>query len=125
MNSAWKSYGCIFVAGCLWGTNGLFVKLMQGAGSTSAYTGFVRIALSLLILTVITLVKEGPKAFKISKNTLILRTVRLGLSGTVQLCIQFRNQQSGRIFCMRHDLYGTCICKCNIVFFVPREIRTE
>ena len=50
MNSAWKSYGCIFVAGCLWGTNGLFVKLMQGAGSTSAYTGFVRIALSLLIL---------------------------------------------------------------------------
>lgn len=41
MNSAWKSYGCIFVAGCLWGTNGLFVKLMQGAGSTSAYTGFV------------------------------------------------------------------------------------
>ena len=71
MNSAWKSYGCIFVAGCLWGTNGLFVKLMQGAGSTSAYTGFVRIALSLLILTVITLVKEGPKAFKISKNTLI------------------------------------------------------
>ena len=71
MNSAWKSYGCIFVAGCLWGTNGLFVKLMQGAGSTSACTGFVRIALSLLILTVITLVKEGPKAFKISKNTLI------------------------------------------------------
>ena len=71
MNSAWKSYGCIFVAGCLWGTNGLFVKLMQGAGSTSAYTGFVRIALSLLILTVTTLVKEGPKAFKISKNTLI------------------------------------------------------
>ena len=71
MNSAWKSYGCIFVAGCLWGTNGLFVKLMQGAGSISAYTGFVRIALSLLILTVITLVKEGPKAFKISKNTLI------------------------------------------------------
>lgn len=45
MNSAWKSYGCIFVAGCLWGTNGLFVKLMQGAGSTSAYTGFVRIGI--------------------------------------------------------------------------------
>lgn len=90
MNSAWKSYGCIFVAGCLWGTNGLFVKLMQGAGSTSAYTGFVRIALSLLILTVITLVKEGPKAFKISKNTLI-----------------------------------SCALLGNIVFFVPREIRTE
>lgn len=66
-----KSYGCIFVAGCLWGTNGLFVKLMQGCGSSSAYTGFVRIVLSFLILVVITLIKEGPKAFKISKNTLI------------------------------------------------------
>ena len=105
MNSAWKSYGCIFVAGCLWGTNGLFVKLMQGAGSTSAYTGFVRIALSLLILTVITLVKEGPKAFKISKNTLISCAL-LGL-----VCQALYNY--------------VCICKCNIVFFVPREIRTE
>lgn len=66
-----RSYGCIFVAGCLWGTNGLFVKLMQGCGSSSAYTGFIRIVLSFLILVVITLVKEGPKAFKISKNTLI------------------------------------------------------
>lgn len=71
MRGALRSYGCIFAAGCLWGTNGLFVKLMQGCGSSSAYTGFVRIVLSLLILTVITLVKEGPKAFKISKNTLI------------------------------------------------------
>lgn len=71
MRDSWKSYGCVFVAGCLWGTNGIFVKLMQGAGSSSAYTGFVRILLSFLILTVITLIKEGPKAFKISKNTLI------------------------------------------------------
>lgn len=71
MNGSWKSYGCIFAAGCLWGTNGLFVKLMQGCGSSSAYTGFVRILLSFLILTVITLIKEGPKAFKISRNTLV------------------------------------------------------
>lgn len=71
MNQALKSYGCIFVAGCLWGTNGLFVKLMQECGSSSAYTGFVRIVLSFLILTVITLIKEGPKAFKINKSTLV------------------------------------------------------
>lgn len=71
MNGAWKSYGCIFVAGCLWGTNGLFVKLMQGCGSSSAYTGFVRIFLSFVILTVITLVKEGPGALKVSRNTLL------------------------------------------------------
>jgi drug/metabolite transporter (DMT)-like permease len=71
MKDLMKSYGCVFVAGSLWGINGLFVKLMQGCGSSSVYTGFVRIALSLLILIVITLVKEGPKAFKISRRTLI------------------------------------------------------
>ncbi len=71
MNGAWKSYGCVFIAGCLWGTNGLFVKLMQGCGSSSAYTGFVRIVLSFLILTAITWIKEGPRAFRVSRNTLI------------------------------------------------------
>lgn len=71
MKTSMRGYGYILAAGCLWGTNGLFVKLMQGCGSSSAYTGFVRIALSLVILTVITLIKEGPRAFKISKNTLI------------------------------------------------------
>lgn len=78
MNGTWKGYGCILAAGCLWGTNGLFVKLMQECGSSSAYTGFVRIVLSFLILVVITLIKEGPKAFKISRNTLI-SCVMLGL----------------------------------------------
>ena len=71
MNGTWKGYVCILTAGCLWGTNGLFVKLMQECGSSSAYTGFVRIVLSFLILVVITLVKEGPGAFKINRNTLI------------------------------------------------------
>lgn len=71
MQSTLKSYGCIFAAGCLWGLNGLFVKWMQGCGSSSAYTGFLRIFLSLLILVVITLVKEGPRSFRVSRNTLI------------------------------------------------------
>ena len=66
-----KSYACIFAAGCLWGTIGLFVKLMQGYGSSSSYTSFLRMALGLVFLVIITLIKDGPKAFIVSRNTLV------------------------------------------------------
>lgn len=71
MKSEFKSYLCVFIAGSLWGTIGLFVKLMERYGSTSSYTSFLRMAIGFLLLVIITLVKDGPKAFKISKNTLI------------------------------------------------------
>lgn len=78
MREDWKYYGCIFVTGCLWGTNGVFIKLMEQAGSSSLYTGFIRLLFSFLILLIITLVKDGVKAFKVSKKTLI-SCVMLGL----------------------------------------------
>lgn len=72
MNSAWKSYGCIFVAGCLWGTNGLFVKLMQGS---RVYIGVYRICADCIEPADIDgdhISERGTeKPFKISKNTLI------------------------------------------------------
>lgn len=71
MNKEFKSYACVFIAGSLWGTIGLFVKLMQGYGSSSAYTSFLRMAVGFILLVIITLIKDGPKAFKVSKNTLI------------------------------------------------------
>lgn len=71
MKTETKNYICIFIAGSLWGTIGLFVKLMEKYGSTSSYTSFLRMAIGFLLLVIITLVKDGPKAFKISKNTLI------------------------------------------------------
>ena len=40
-----KSYACIFAAGCLWGTIGLFVKLMQGYGSSTSNTSILSKAL--------------------------------------------------------------------------------
>lgn len=71
MKSEFKSYVYIFIAGSLWGTIGLFVKLMEQAGSSSSYTSFLRMGLGLVLLVVITLVKDGPGAFKIGKGTLI------------------------------------------------------
>lgn len=71
MGREFKCYLYVFISGALWGTIGLFVKLMQSYGSSSSYTSFVRMLLGCLLLIVITIVKDGVKAFKVSKNTLI------------------------------------------------------
>ena len=71
MKSEFKSYLYVFIAGSLWGTIGLFVKLMQSFGSSSAYTSFLRMGIGCILLIIITLIKDGPMAFKVSKNTLI------------------------------------------------------
>ncbi|MEZ3487328.1 MAG: DMT family transporter [Lachnospiraceae bacterium] len=71
MKTEFRSYVCIFIAGSLWGTIGLFVKLMEQAGSTSSYTSFLRMGLGLILLVIITLAKDGPKAFRIGKGTLL------------------------------------------------------
>ena len=70
MNSEHKSFIKIFATGCLWGTIGLFVKLMEEQGSSSSYTGFLRLFFGFLLLAVITLIADGPKAFRIGKRTL-------------------------------------------------------
>lgn len=71
MSKEFKSYAYVFIAGSLWGTIGLFVKLMQSYGSSSSYTSFLRMVLGFILLVIITLIKDGPKAFKVNKNTLI------------------------------------------------------
>lgn len=71
MEKQYRNYVLVFVAGALWGTVGVFVKFMQSYGSTSNYTSFLRVLFGGIILVVLTLIKEGPKAFKLSKNTMI------------------------------------------------------
>ncbi|MCP1102991.1 DMT family transporter [Aequitasia blattaphilus] len=61
----------VFITGSIWGTLGIFVKLMESYGSTAAVTSFVRVSLATLLLAIVTLIKEGPKGFKISRKTLI------------------------------------------------------
>ena len=71
MDSELKSFIRIFFTGCLWGTIGLFVKLMEAQGSSSSYTSFLRLFFGFFLLAILTLVYEGPKAFLIGRRTLI------------------------------------------------------
>ena len=78
MDSEFKSFFKIFITGCLWGTIGLFVKLMEAQGSSSSYTSFLRLFFGSLVLAVITVVFDGPRAFRIGRVTL-LSCVLLGI----------------------------------------------
>ena len=78
LNSEFKSFIKIFVTGCLWGTIGLFVKLMEGQGSSSSYTSFLRLFFGAVLLAVLTLIVDGPRAFRIGWKTL-LSCVLLGI----------------------------------------------
>ena len=80
MNQEQKSFVKVFFAGCLWGTIGLFVKLMEAQGSTPDYTSFLRLLLGFLLLAALTLAFEGPKAFLVSRRTL-LSCALLGVVG--------------------------------------------
>ena len=70
MESERKSFFKVFITGCLWGTIGLFVKLMETQGSSSSYTSFLRLFFGFLMLALLTLIVEGPKAFRIGRKTL-------------------------------------------------------
>ena len=78
MNSDYWNFIKIFITGCLWGTIGLFVKLMEDMGSSSAYTSFLRLFFGFLLLVVMTLVFDGPTAFRIGRKTL-LSCILLGI----------------------------------------------
>lgn len=63
-------YVMIFVAGSLWGTIGLFVKLLTGVGSSSALTAFIRLFIASWILLPLMFYMGGIKMFKIDKSNL-------------------------------------------------------
>ena len=71
MNDQNKGYLMVLAAGSLWGTIGLFVKVLDAKGSTSEYTTFMRMFFAFLLLFAITLVKEGIGSFRIGRSTLI------------------------------------------------------
>ena len=66
-----RKYALIMLSGILWGTIGLFVKVLDAKGSTSEYTTFMRMFFAFLLLFAITLAKEGTASFRIGRNTLI------------------------------------------------------
>lgn len=66
-----RKYALIMLSGILWGTIGLFVKVLDAKGSTSEYTTFMRMFFAFLLLLVITLIKEGAAPFRISRRTML------------------------------------------------------
>ena len=70
-NNQTGKYTLIMVSGCLWGTIGLFIKLLDNAGSSPSYTTFLRMGFAFLILTIAALIKEGAGSFRVSRRTLI------------------------------------------------------
>ena len=71
MDANIRKYALIMLSGILWGTIGLFVKVLDARGSTSEYTTFMRMFFAFLLLFAITLAKEGTASFRIGRNTLI------------------------------------------------------
>lgn len=69
-NDSWK-YMLIILSGALWGTIGLFVKVLDSKGSSSEYTTFLRMFFAFALLLVITLIKDGIRAFRISRRMLL------------------------------------------------------
>ncbi len=68
----------VLIAGCLWGSIGLFIQWMSDAGASAATISFLRMAFAFLILLVITLIRSGVGAFFINKRALFF-SAALGL----------------------------------------------
>lgn len=68
----------IFAAGCLWGSIGLFIRLMSNAGASAAVISFLRMAFAFAILLVVTVVRSGISAFRVSRRILFFSAM-LGL----------------------------------------------
>ena len=68
----------ILIAGCLWGSIGLFIRLMSDAGASAATISFLRMAFAFVILLVVTVIRSGISAFRVSRRVLFFSAL-LGL----------------------------------------------
>lgn len=60
----------IFIAGCLWGSIGLFIRLMSDAGASAAMISFLRMFFAFLILLILTVLRYGISAFYVSRRAI-------------------------------------------------------
>ena len=68
----------VFITGCLWGSIGLFIRLMSDAGASVAAISFLRMAFAFIILAIVTVARSGISAFRVSGRTLLF-SAALGL----------------------------------------------
>lgn len=81
LQSQTLGYLQIFLAGCLWGTIGLFVTLLNQLGADDAFVSFMRLFTACLgTLALVLLGREGASALRIDRRTLVL-TFFMGLFG--------------------------------------------
>lgn len=72
----------ILVTGCLWGSLGLFIRLMSNSGASAAMISFIRMAFAFVMMLIVTVVRSGFSAFRVSKKVLLFS----GAAGLHQLC---------------------------------------
>ena len=65
-----KGYFCVFVAGALWGSIGIFVKQLGVYGYSAGKISFLRAGFAFLIMAVICLAKGGVRFLAIDRRTL-------------------------------------------------------
>lgn len=68
----------IFIAGCLWGSIGLFIRWMSDAGASAVTISFLRMIFAFMILLVVTVMRSGISAFRVSGRTIFFSAM-LGL----------------------------------------------
>lgn len=73
-----RGAAAVFITGCLWGSIGLFIRLMSDAGASAALIGFLRMAFAFAIMAIVTLLRSGLSAFRVSGRTLLC-SAALGL----------------------------------------------
>ena len=70
----------VFITGCLWGSIGLFIRLMSDAGASVAAISFLRMAFAFIILAIVTVARSGISAFRVSGRTLLFSAALLILA---------------------------------------------
>ena len=73
-----RGVALIFITGCLWGSSGLFIRLMSDAGASAAAISFLRMAFAFVVLAAVTVARSGISAFRVSGRTLLF-SAALGL----------------------------------------------
>ena len=64
-------YGMVLMAGVMWGTIGLFVKLLESTGASPSLIAFMRILMGAVILGVFMLFRYGTKRFRLDRKGLL------------------------------------------------------
>ena len=111
----------VFFSGVLWGGSGLFVKWIGSLGATPVFSSFCRMAFALPILAGLTLVKFGPRAFRVSRRTL-LSCALMGFvcQAAYNFCYSFAVDELG-VSVSTVLLYLSPVFTCLFAYFLFRE----